>query len=128
MKIKQLHLISKDKRGIISLIIDLNNKIKFKSVLLIKSKAGAIRANHYHKKDVHYTYLLSGEFEYFEKKTDKESDKIKSIVIKPGDMVESSKGVIHAMKFLIDSIMVVFTTEDRDPVSYERDTVRIRII
>lgn len=128
MKIKRLHLISKDKRGIISLIIDLNNKIKIKSVLLIKSKAGAVRANHYHKKDVHYTYLLSGEFEYFEKKTDKESDKFQSILIKPDEIVETSKGVIHAMKFLMDSIMIVFTTEDRDPVSYEKDTVRIKII
>ena len=41
---------------------------KFTSVAIITSKAGSIRANHYHKTDWHYAYVLQGKIEYFWRK------------------------------------------------------------
>ena len=32
---------------------------------MIESKAGSLRANHYHKTDWHYCYVLSGKNKYF---------------------------------------------------------------
>jgi len=47
-----------DVRGAITKILD--NGTAIKSILLITCETGAVRANHYHKKDSHYAYLLSG--------------------------------------------------------------------
>ena len=54
-----------DERGKIQPLID----IDFKSCVLITSKKGTVRANHYHKKDWHFIYVIKGEFEYYFRKT-----------------------------------------------------------
>ena len=58
-KIKPFHI---DERGEMSHLLE--GKTPITSVLLITSKKGAIRANHYHKKDTHYAYMLKGKMEY----------------------------------------------------------------
>lgn len=115
-----------DDRGIITHILNLNPKIK--TGLFIGSNKGAIRANHYHKKDVHYTYLLTGEFEYFEKSALTKRSKIEKVVVKPGDLVITPAQKVHSMKFTQISTMIVFTTEPRDQKHYEIDTVRVKLI
>lgn len=114
-----------DVRGEISQLIELDNRCK--TALLITSKAGSIRANHYHTHDIHYTYLFSGKFTYSEKGLEKDSQ-IETQVINPGDLVETPARKIHAMKFLEDSVMIVFTTEPRDQKKYEKDTVRVKLV
>ena len=114
-----------DKRGIITHLMDVTGEIT--SVLFITSKRGAIRANHYHKKDIHHVYLISGEFEYSEKKV-KGKDLIETVTIKPGDLVKTNPMTIHAMKFTKISSMIVLTTESRNQDHYEKDTVRIELV
>ena len=53
--------IHQDKRG---KIINISNEL-IRSCALIKSKKNSIRANHYHKKDWHYCYVLKGKLEYY---------------------------------------------------------------
>ena len=63
-KFKLKHKVGKkflDKRGWLKKILDGN----FSSCIEIYSKKGSIRANHYHKKDQHYMYIISGECIYF---------------------------------------------------------------
>ena len=43
-----------DKRGSIQPLVDLI----MKSAVMIESKAGSLRANHYHKTDWHYCYVI----------------------------------------------------------------------
>ena len=50
-----------DKRGFLKKIIDGN----FSSCIEVKSKKGSVRANHYHKKDKHFVYIITGEILYF---------------------------------------------------------------
>ena len=38
---------------------------QFSSVAIIDSKAGSVRANHYHLTDWHYAYILEGSIDYF---------------------------------------------------------------
>ena len=45
-----------DKRGLIQPLVDQ----MMKSAVLIDSKKGSLRANHYHKTDWHYCYVISG--------------------------------------------------------------------
>ncbi len=112
-----------DIRGAIHKILD---NIDIKSVLLITSKAGSIRANHYHKKDSHYSYLLSGKAEYTEKPV--EGGEIQMEVLGPGDMVFTSPMMIHAIKFLEDSEFFAFATQTRSHEEYEADTVRVTLV
>lgn len=95
------------------------------SALLIVSKKGSIRANHYHKKDTHFVYLLSGAFEYSEKSAVNKKTRKKNSLILPGYLVTTPPMTLHAMKFLKDSVMIALTTEPRDQKDYEKDTVRI---
>lgn len=114
-----------DKRGFISRLVD-DETIHFRAVLLITSKAGTARANHYHKKDAHYVYCLSGKFRYSEKDMNNRSSKKESVILKPGDLVLSRKMIAHSMEFLEDTVFLAITTEPREQEKYERDTVRLK--
>ena len=52
-----------DDRGIIQNIINQS----FNHVGMITSKKGSVRSNHYHLKNSHYMYILSGKMEYWER-------------------------------------------------------------
>ena len=67
MAIKVIHLKPEfvDFRGAITRIIN-EPKIKIQAVLLLTHKKGSIRGNHYHKKDSHWVYCVSGKFKYYE--------------------------------------------------------------
>ena len=69
-----------DKRGFIQPLCDLN----MKSASLIFTKPGQWRANHYHKKDWHFIYLIKGEFEYYFRKTNS-NEKISKKIVSEGN-------------------------------------------
>lgn len=127
MPIKVTHIKPEfeDERGFISRLVN-DEKIPFTAVLLISSRKGAVRANHYHKKDFHYVYCLSGTFKYSEKNMNNPSFKKESVILKPGDLVLSSPMMAHSMEFLEDSLFLAITTESRDQEKYEKDTVRLK--
>lgn len=114
-----------DERGFISRIID-PAKIEIKSVLIISSKANTVRGNHYHKKDSHYVYCLSGKFKYSEWKSRKNLQKKQGIILTPGTLVLTPPKIWHSMEFFEDSIFLAFTSETRLHSKYEKDTVRIQ--
>ncbi len=113
-----------DVRGAITKILD--NGTAIKSILLITSETGAVRANHYHKKDSHYSYLLSGKMEYSEKPV--AGGDIQTAALSAGDMVFTPPQMIHAMRFLEPSVFLAMATESRSREDYEADTVRIELI
>lgn len=116
-----------DERGGITKILD-DGKTTIKSVLLITCKKGAIRANHYHKQDSHYCYMLSGSMEYTEKPVDADDSQKETIIVKMGDMVYSPPMTMHAMRFLEDSVFFVMAIQSRSQADYESDTVRVKLI
>ena len=116
-----------DERGGIARVVD-QDKFPIRAVLKITSKAGTIRANHYHKNDYHYIYIESGKCEYSEKPSDDPKAPIETVTIGPGDLVLSEPGIIHAVKFLEDTVFYAFTTEKREQDQYEGDTVRVTIV
>lgn len=116
-----------DERGGIARVMDQDN-FPIRAVLRITSTKGTVRANHYHKKDNHYIYIDSGSCEYSERPADDPKAKIETVVLKPGDVVLSPANIIHAVKFLEDTVIYSFTTERREQEQYEGDTVRIKIV
>ncbi len=119
-----------DERGGITRLLD-DGRTVIRSVLLITSRKGAIRANHYHNKDSHYSYLLSGKMEYTEQPVDSNgafTGNKESIILESGDMVYSAPMVAHAMKFLEDSVFLALAAESRRQSAYEEDTVRVKLV
>lgn len=120
-----------DERGEITKILD-DGKTIIKSILLITSRKGSVRANHYHKKDSHYVYVISGKMEYFENPVSGSehlgSEQRNSVVVEAGDMIYTPPMTEHAMRFLEDSAFLTMSTESRAQESYEQDTVRIKLI
>ena len=109
-----------DARGIIQPLCDLN----MKSASLIVSKANTWRANHYHKNDWHFIYVLKGSFEYYFKKTNSD-EKIKKKIIKKGELLFTGPVVDHAMFYTEETKIIVLSKNPRDQKTYEEDTVRI---
>ena len=114
--------IHKDTRGAISSIVNepCNN------VSIIETTAGSIRSNHYHKKDSHWCYILSGKAEWYQQSVD--GGEIEREILNAGDMVYDPPNIIHAGKFLEDTVELVFCTEPRNQNDYESDTIKIKLI
>lgn len=123
-KIKKIKPFFTDKRGKMFHLLEGN--VSINSAILITCKKGSIRANHYHKKDSHYSYVLKGKMEYFYR-TASES-KVKKLIVNEGEMVFTPAMEIHAMKFLVNSTFIALATEQRQRSKYENDTVRIVLI
>ncbi len=92
-----------DQRGVIQSLLEL----PIRSVGIIKCVKGAVRANHYHKTDWHYCYLLSGSLEYFERPVGSSSIP-EPVIIKAGQLFFTPPMVEHAMRFLEPSEFLTF--------------------
>ena len=93
-----------DKRGSIQPLVDL----MMKSAVMINSKAGSLRANHYHKTDWHYCYVISGQIEYFHRKLNSKKE--------------------HCMKFPVETLFLTLSRNPRDQETYEADVVRVNLV
>lgn len=114
-----------DERGDISHILP--DETPITSAILIKSKKGAIRANHYHKKDTHHVYMIKGKMKYTYKKNSTGYSK-REIIVSEGEVITTPPLTTHAMEFLEDSVFIALTTEARDRKKYEEDTVRTKFV
>ena len=112
-----------DGRGSIQPLVD----IMMKSAVMIKSKAGSLRANHYHKTDWHYCYVVSGSIEYLHRITGSDEEP-KTIIVDEGEMVFTPPMVDHGMKFPVDTVFLTLSRNPRDQESYEKDVVRVEMV
>ena len=100
---------------------------KLGHVALITSKKGSVRANHYHKQDHQYIYLVSGAYESHccDIRTPEKKQVLK---VKAGDIVETPPLIAHAQKFTQDSVFLAFSTRLREEGKYEDDTIAFQVI
>jgi quercetin dioxygenase-like cupin family protein len=109
-----------DHRGVIRNIAD----GKLGDVAVIESTPGAIRANHYHFEDWHFTYVVSGSIEY-EWTTHVQDNSVQSIQFETGELIFTPSGVPHRMKFFKPTIFIAVSKLSRMAELYEKDTVRL---
>ena len=109
-----------DARGEIQPLIDM----MMESAVMIKSQKGSLRANHYHKTDWHYCYVISGAIEYHHRLTGS-TDAPDTMTVKQGEMVFTPPMVDHGMTFLEDTVFLTLSRNPRDQESYEQDVVRV---
>jgi uncharacterized RmlC-like cupin family protein len=112
-----------DVRGVIQPLVDR----LMKSAVLIESKAGTIRANHFHKTDWHYCYIMSGEMQYYHRSTGSTRPP-ERVTVRAGQMVFTPPLVDHAMVFPVDCVFLTLSRNPRDQASYESDVVRIDMV
>ena len=113
--------------------VDVRGKIQplvdemMRSAVMIESKAGSLRANHYHKTDWHYCYVVSGTIEYLHRPTgsDAEPD---VIVVNEGEMVFTPPMIDHGMRFPVDTVFLTLGRNPRDQATYEADVVRVDFV
>ena len=110
----------RDNRGSIQPLLD----IDMKSSVLISSNPGSVRANHYHKTDWHYCYVLSGEIKYYYRS---HGDKklAKELIIKENQMFFTPPMVEHAMVFDKKTKFLTWSRNSRQQEVYESDVFRI---
>ena len=120
MKISRLKAAFKDHRGA---ILDILDDVDLNSVTLITNKKGAVRANHFHKKTVQYTFVLSGCVKY----VGKGPGGRKQTVLKAGDLAVSPPNEAHATEALTDATFLALSYGPRHGRNYEADTFRLAV-
>ena len=118
----KLGKIFKDKRGTLQKIIDGN----FSSCIEVFSKKGSIRANHYHKKDKHFMYIISGELLYSYKNR-KRGSKVKIKKMKKSDLFFTPAMQEHMAYFTKNTHFLAFSTRKRTRFDYEKDLIRVEM-
>lgn len=93
---------------------------------VITSKKDTVRANHYHKKDSHHMYIVSGVMRYYYREV-ADTQPPKFVDVRAGQMVHTPPMVEHAAHFLEDCAFLNITTGERDQITYEDDIVRINL-
>jgi quercetin dioxygenase-like cupin family protein len=109
-----------DVRGAIQPLVDL----PMESCVLISSKKGTVRANHYHKTDWHFCYVLSGSIEYFHRPHGS-NHKPEKMLVRTGQLFFTPPMVDHAMVFHEDTVFLTLGRNSRSQEVYEADVVRI---
>lgn len=100
---------------------------RFTSAAIITSVAGAVRANHYHKTDWHYSYVVSGAVQYYDRPVgSKLLPKCESFAA--GTMFFTPPMVEHAMFFPEPTSFITFAKNIRDHAHHESDVVRVKLI
>ena len=112
-----------DNRGTIQPLVD----ILMKSAVMIHSKAGSLRANHYHKTDWHYCYVIYGKINYYHRELNSNKEP-ELLVVEKGRMVLTPPLVEHCMKFPEDTLFLTLSRNPRDQETYEADVVRTNLI
>ena len=100
---------------------------RIEHIALITSKKGSVRANHYHKEDLQYIYLVSGEFESHSCDV-RDPSKRQVLHVRPGDLVTTPSYIAHAQRFTKDSVFLALTTRERESGKYEEDTIAYQVI
>jgi len=121
--IVKLDLPFDDSRGHIQPLVNL----LMESCVIIKSKKGTIRANHYHKTDWHFCYVLEGSIEYYHRPVG--STKIpEKVIVKKGELFFTPPMVEHAMVFYDNTTFLTLGRNSREQKVYEADVVRTNLI
>lgn len=101
------------------------------SAVLITSRRGSERANHWHREDDHLCYVVSGELDYYWQALSRDHggkaplEGVRKVQIGAGKAFYTPPYCAHTMHFTKDTAFVVLSGKCREPKQYEDDLVRI---
>gem|GEM_PF-260199 len=108
-----------DARGAIQPVIS----VDVRSCEVMTSRAGAVRGNHYHRRDWHFCYVLSGSMEYLHRPAGSH-DEPERLVVGAGQLVFTPPMVEHAMLFPEETTILMLRRISRE----QRDAVMIDLV
>lgn len=98
-------------------------------VAVIRSAKDETRANHWHKTDWHYLYVVSGEFLYSECANEHglfpNISQTGSLRVRAGQMIFTPPGRRHQLLFTEDTVMISISKLSRQHAEHESDVVRL---
>jgi hypothetical protein len=100
---------------------------RFTSAALITSVPGAVRANHYHKTDWHYSYVLHGLIWYYWRAVGTRQA-LRHATFGAGTIFFTPPLVEHAMFFPEATSFLTLAKNVRDHAHHEADVVRVTLI
>ena len=112
-----------DARGTIQPLVDR----AMQGALLITSKKGSVRANHYHKTDWHYCYVVEGRIAYHYRPHGADQDAT-VVTVEKGQVFYTPPMVDHAMVFLEDTVFLALSRNSRTQELYESDVERVELV
>ena len=89
----------------------------------------AIRGNHFHKKSIQYSYIISGKLVMLTAKVDKNGKllgKIKKEILTKNTLITHKPFHAHAFKAIKKSELLAFADGLRGGKNYEKDTFRLK--
>jgi quercetin dioxygenase-like cupin family protein len=92
---------------------------------IITFTKGAVRANHYHKKQTQYTYILTGTIELCVRDSRTPDAPVERFMMEAGDFANIPTEVIHQYIAHTDASMICLTDVIRVGNNYEEDTFRV---
>ena len=119
----KIKIATEDSRGNIS---DIFYNHPIDHVAVINSKKGVFRGDHYHKFTTQHIYMTKGSLRYYYRKVNEGNDKVKSVVIKEGEMVTTGPNEVHALEILENNQFIAFSEGKRGGKDYESDTFRVK--
>ena len=125
-KIKLLKKNFEDKRG---KIIDVFVNSPKDHCIIVTFTKGAVRGNHFHKKSTQFSFLLSGELDFYFAKVDKINGKLNKIrkkTIKKNTFITHEPYEAHAFFSRRNSVLIAFSCGVRGGKNYEKDTFRLK--
>ncbi len=122
MKKTKIKIATRDNRGNIS---DIFYNHSINPVAIINSKKGTFRGDHYHKFTIQHIYMTKGSLRYYFRRVDEGNDRVKSIVVRQGEIVTTEPNEVHALEILEDNQFIAFSEGKRGGKDYENDTFRV---
>tara|TARA_B100001123_G_scaffold313713_1_gene350950 strand:+ start:430 stop:819 length:390 start_codon:yes stop_codon:yes gene_type:complete len=116
----------KDKRG---RIIDIFIRKPKDHCTLVTFNKGATRGNHFHKKSIQYSFVITGKLIMMSAKVNKSGNifgKIKKEILKKNTIVVHKPYYAHAFKATTKVILLAFADGKRGGKDYEKDTFRLK--
>ena len=95
---------------------------------IIVSKAGSIRANHFHPEQLQQVLLVSGKYISVFKDLLMPNSKTHSQIINAGDLAVMPPMVAHTMIFLEDSTFINLVGGNRDHDKFGQHTVSYELV
>lgn len=94
-----------------------------KSVTLITTKKGGVRASHTHSNDWHAIHVISGSIQYLERNQDGSNRQEK--IIKSGEMIFTKPEVVHKVIALEDTIFLTVNGIVKNAENYAKTMTKV---
>ncbi len=122
MKKVKINIATKDSRGDIS---DIFYNHLIDHIAIINSKKGAFRGDHYHKFTTQHIFMTKGSLRYYWRKVNEDNSRVRTVIVREGEMVTTGPNEIHALEILEDNQFIAFSEGRRGGNDYESDTFRV---